>query len=152
MKQYSIIPRENPDIEELNCWISHFIAEVTTRGQVFRFLQDYKGLPRILALPRFFKRVKHVSAKFCGTCDTIYKDLRSKGIGAEVCHAPVITPEEEDKLWQSSVLTLTNPKALQRCVLFYIGKPFCIRGGQEQRDPTLCLLLIPVMIPTVSCT
>lgn len=35
----------------------------------------------------------------------------------QVC---VITPEEEDKLWQSSVLSFTNVKALQRCVSWEI--------------------------------
>ena len=62
----------------------------------------------------------------------VYRDLRSKEIEAEVCHAPVITPEE-DKLWQSSVFSVTYPKVLQRCVFFYGGKRFCICGGQEQR-------------------
>ena len=33
----------------------------------------------------------------------------------------------------SSVLKVVNPKGLQRAVFFYVGKCFCIRGGQEQR-------------------
>lgn len=31
------------------------------------------------------------------------------------------------------MLTVTNPKALQCCVFFYVGKCFYICGGQEQR-------------------
>ena len=63
---------------------------------------------------------------------TVYRELHSQGIEVEVCHAPVITPEE-DKLWLSGVLSITSPKALQRCIFFYVGKCFIIRGGQEQR-------------------
>jgi len=43
------------------------------------------------------------------------------------------SPEEEDKLWLSGILSITSPKALQRCVFFYVGKCFTIHGGQEQR-------------------
>ena len=43
-----------------------------------------------------------------GTCDTVSRELCSKQIGVEVFDAPVITPEEEDKLWLSSVLSLTS--------------------------------------------
>ena len=41
-------------------------------------------------------------------CDTVSRELCSKLIGVEVFDAPVITPEEEDKLWLSSVLSLTS--------------------------------------------
>ena len=49
-------------------------------------------------------------------------------------HAPLITADEEEKLWESSVLNITTPKGLQRAVFYYVGKCFCIRGGQEQRN------------------
>ena len=69
-----------------------------------------------------------------GTCDTVYRNLRCQGIGAEVRHAPIITPAEEEKLWLTAVLNINNPRSLQRAVFYYIGKCFCIRGGQEQRN------------------
>ena len=56
------------------------------------------------------------------------------GIGATVKHAAVISTEEEDKLWESGAIGIYSPKALSRCVFYYVGKAFCIRGGQEQRD------------------
>lgn len=31
------------------------------------------------------------------------------------------------------MINTSNPKALKRAVFFYIGKVFCIRGGEEQR-------------------
>ena len=36
-------------------------------------------------------------------------------------------------MWADGVIGITNPKALQRAVFFYVGKRFCIRGGEEQR-------------------
>ena len=41
--------------------------------------------------------------------------------------------EEEGKLWDAKVIGTSSPKALQRAVFFYIGKVFCIRGGEKQR-------------------
>ena len=45
-----------------------------------------------------------------------------------------MTSEEESMLWDSKVLGVHTPFALVRAVFFYIGKAFCIRGGQEQRQ------------------
>ena len=44
------------------------------------------------------------------------------------------TCEEEQRLWDSGVMGIASPKALQRAVFFYIGKRFCLRGGDEQRN------------------
>ena len=69
---------ENPDIHELNYWISRLVVKVQNKmGEPYpppplpprtfiRFLQDYKGtcLPRILALQCFLIRVRRTSAKF----------------------------------------------------------------------------------------
>ena len=56
-----------------------------------------------------------------------------EGVGAVVNHVAVVTPEEENKLWESKVIGVHTPLALVRAVFFYVGKVFCIRGGQEQR-------------------
>lgn len=55
-------------------------------------------------------------------------------MGAMLKHAPVITPEEEDKLWCSGAIEITSPKALGRCIFYYLRKAFCLRGGVEQRE------------------
>ena len=52
----------------------------------------------------------------------------------EVKHASFITPEEEEKLWTTEILSVKTPKGLQRAVFYYIGKRFCIQGGQKQRN------------------
>ncbi len=41
--------------------------------------------------------------------------------------------DQEQKLWDSGVFDVAQPVGLQRAVFFYIGKVFCIRGGEEQR-------------------
>ena len=72
--------------------------------------------------------------EFRSAIDCVFRRLRSEGIGTEVRHAPLVTADEEEKLWESSVLNITTPKGLQRAVFYYVGKCFCIRGGQEQRN------------------
>lgn len=67
------------------------------------------------------------------TCDSIFKQLHSKGIGAETKATPVFTAESEAKLWDTKVLSMDTPKGLLRAVFFYNGKNFCLRGGAEQR-------------------
>ena len=73
-----------------------------------------------------------------GTCDTIYRELRSQGIGVEVCHAPVITPEE--KLWLYHVWCVINsPKALQRCVFFMLESALPYVGARAESSRTIKL-------------
>ena len=75
--------------------------------------------------PRFFE--------LHGSCESVSRELRKSGVGAQVKHAPVITPEEE-KLWDSGAIGVYSPKALGRCVFYYVGKSFCLRGGEEHRS------------------
>ena len=65
-----------------------------------------------------------------------YRELREGGVGAVVGlkHAAVVSPDEEQALWDSKVVGDHDPLALQRAVVFFnVGKTFCLRGGQEQR-------------------
>ena len=38
-----------------------------------------------------------------GACDSVYRDLHTRGVGTSIWHTPVITDEEEEKLWTSGV-------------------------------------------------
>ena len=69
-----------------------------------------------------------------GALQVRYRELRESGVGAQVHHAAVVTSEEEAILWESKVIGDDSPLALQRTVFFYVGKAFCLRGGQEQRQ------------------
>ena len=68
------------------------------------------------------------------TLDTVCVSLRKEGIGAEVKHAPMISMEHEDIMWQSGVLGCSSPYPLLRAVFYLVGLHFCLRGGQEHRD------------------
>ena len=54
--------------------------------------------------------------------------------GASIRHTAIISEDEEKKLWEYDILGLDNPKSLQRAVFYFIGKRFCIRGFEEQRN------------------
>ena len=73
-------------------------------------------------------------AELRGTCERLARELRQEGVGAKVKHAAIITPEEEEKLWESGAIGIFSPEVLVRCIFYYVGKVFCLRGGQEQRD------------------
>ena len=127
----------------MNYWISRFVAEVQNRKgepyppryihQLLAGLQQYI-LDKNPNFPKLLDKQQTCFRDIRGTCDTVYRDLRSQGIGAKVRHAPIITPDEEEKLWLTEVFNINNPKALQRAVFYYNEKCFCIRGGQEQRS------------------
>ena len=42
--------------------------------------------------------------------------------------------EEENMLWDKKILGTSNPLMLQRAVFFSVGKVFCLRGGEDQRE------------------
>ena len=46
-------------------------------------------------------------------------------------HAEIITPEEEQQLWNSGVLGIYCPKTLVCAIFCYVGKTFCLCGGTE---------------------
>ena len=66
--------------------------------------------------------------------DSVYRKLQSDGVGMNVKHCEPFSREEETTLWKSGVLSISNPKCLQRAIFYYVGKHFCIRGGEEQRS------------------
>ena len=79
-------------------------------------------------------------ASFNVTLSNPYKSLRSDGVDAESRPTEPITNAEEEQLWVSIVLNTTTPKGLLRSVFFYVGKTFCLRGGQKHRDLSLTQL------------
>ena len=70
-------------------------------------------------------------AELHGTYESVSRELRESGVGAEVKHTAVIELDEEH-LWNSEVIGIYSPHALVRCVFCYVGKAFCLRRGQEQ--------------------
>ena len=60
--------------------------------------------------------------------------LRQDGIGVIKKQATPITTEEEDMLWDRSLLGDCNPQVLLDTVIWMRGLCFALRGGMELRD------------------
>ena len=81
-------------------------------------------------------RFKHLH----NTLDVLFHNLHSEGIGRQTKQAEIITSEEEEKLWQSGVMSVGYPKGLLNAAFYTVGKMFCLRGGQEHRELRLSQL------------
>lgn len=127
---------------DLNKWIPRFVNEVRrqdgnhypprTINQLLSGLQRHMiemdpFAPKILDRSRPDFRPIHLA------CDSVFHKLHTSGVGTVVRHTAVITEQEEESLWSSGILGYDSPKALQRTIFYYIGKRFCIRGGEEMR-------------------
>ena len=60
--------------------------------------------------------------------------MHSRGVGTKVRSTSIISDDEEHQLWSCGILGTDSPLTLLRTVFFYVGKRFCIRGGEEQRN------------------
>ena len=126
-----------------NCWICRFITEARRQdGTPYPGHTLYQLLAGIL---RFMRAVHAETPDFLskkdwrfrdihGMMDCVFRKLRQERVGTDVKHTAVITELEENQLWESGVLGVDTPEKLERAVFFYVGKVFCIRGGQEQRE------------------
>ena len=63
-------------------------------------------------------------------CDSELQSLHDDGIGTERKSANI---EDENRLWDSGVLSTKIPDGLQEAVFYYLGKVCCLRG-EEQRN------------------
>ena len=134
---------ETGNNEELNYWLPKFINEVRrTDGnpypprsihQLLAGLQRYM-LEQNYCLPKFLDIQNQQFRPIHGACDSVYHSLHCSGVGASIRHTAIISEDEEKKLWEYGILGLDNPKSLQRAAFYFIGKRFCIRGGEEQRN------------------
>ena len=94
-------------------------------------------LPAALYLP--FKTLGLGPAPF--QIASLPSSLGGINLRQAVLHAPaayigslVVTPQEEDLLWSTETIGTSSPLSLQRAVFYYVGKVFCLRGGEEQRS------------------
>ena len=56
------------------------------------------------------------------TCDTVFKNLLSEEVGAQVNHLKVFMPEDEDTFWDKGVFATDTPTELQSGIFYYKGK------------------------------
>ena len=123
-----------------NYWLSRFVVEAHREdGQPYpptSISNLLAGLYRECRkydpnCPNFMNR-KATFKELNGALQVRYRELRKAGVGAVVKHAAVVSPDEEQALWDSKVVDDHDPLALQRAVFFFVGKTFCLSGGQEQ--------------------
>ena len=63
--------------------------------------------------PKFFDQSDSTYHDLGRSCDTIYREFRSLGIGTEINRTPIFTMEEEEKLGYTGVFDIKNPVGLQ---------------------------------------
>ena len=123
-------------------WLCKFVAEVRkSDGSEYTPRSIYlllAGLQRSIRRSHPKEEINifsgHEFKELKKVCDAVFKKLHSKGIGSTKKSASVLGPEEEKKLWDTGVLSLSTPTGLLHAVFFYNGKNFCLRGGAEQRN------------------
>ncbi len=122
------------DCSLLSDWLAVFITEARkTDGEKFPAKTLYQLLCGVLRFmrkqdplaPNFLDQTDGRFQELRGTCESVFRQLHLSGIGANPKKAPVISREEENRLWETGVLGCSTPKALQRSVYFYLGKNFC---------------------------
>ena len=71
----------------------------------------------------------HPDFKLLVTCDNYFRELRADGVGAESQPTEPFTVEDEEKLWNTAVLSTHTPEGLLNTVFFSNGKNFNLRSG-----------------------
>ncbi len=115
----------------LNYWLSRFVTEArredgqpyppsTISGLLAGLYRNCKQYDRNCL--NFMNRKDSQFREITGALQVRYRELRESGVGAVVKHAAVVTPDEENALWESNVIGDHDPVALQRAVFFYVGK------------------------------
>ena len=76
---------------------------------------------------------EHPDFKLLVTCDNYFRELRADGVGAESQPTEPFAVEDQEKLWNTAVLSTHIPEGLLNAVFFSNGKNFILRGGEEHR-------------------
>ncbi len=131
------------DSIQLNKWLPIFITKTrkvngeayppTTLQQLLSGLQRYMRSINYAKAPISLRKIIPSFVNLHRTMDSVYRNLRCSGIGAESRQTETFSKEEERQLWDSGVLGTDNPLSLLCAVFFNNGKMFCLRGGDEHR-------------------
>ena len=85
-----------------------------------------------------------------GAIQVHYRELRTEGVGAVVKHAPTITPQEENMLWESKVIGVHTPLLLYVLFSFMLGRCFVLEGEKSRGNlnaHNLSVSTILIVIP-----
>ena len=136
---------EKPTADSLNCWLLRFVVEARREnGKPY----PPSSISDLLAgLYRYNKECNHDCPNFMNREDPTFKELTGslKVTSDNVKHAAVFSPAEENALWDLKVSSDHAPVTLQREVLFYVGKAFCLRwpGTERLENIPVCSLNRP---------
>ena len=134
---------EHPEVGALNYWLARFVVKVwQTDGEPYpasSIVNLLSGLYRYSkkctsACPNFIDRRHPTFRELNSVLQVTFCELWEKGIGTVVKHAPTVLPDKENALWESKAIRDHSPLAFQKAVFYYVGKTYCVRGGQEQRN------------------
>ena len=131
--------------EVLNKWLQVYVAETRNKiGNAYppkRCILCYVEYCDIQCMttqnveyPNFLEKKSVHFVDFHRCIDNLFRKLHDEGIGSESRHTPSISIEEDNCLWEKGILNLDTPQGLLNAVLYYNGKNFVLRGGQEHRD------------------
>ena len=79
----------------------------------------------------------HKNSRFresTGAMQARFRELRKTGIGGFVKHVPIVTPEEEDRLWSSQIMGVHSPFSTAESSVLLCWKNFLCLRGAEHRD------------------
>ena len=103
---------DNPDPKKLNHWLSRFVTEVCKQdGQPYHYSPYTSSLAenscwKQPTTPKFMDQNELVFTELHRTCDSVYRQLHSDGVGTDV-------------LWSAGVPGINNPKSLQRAIFIH---------------------------------
>ena len=136
--------------KQLNHWLSAFIVETrkvtgepyppTTLHSILSGIQRYMRSLDPLKCPNFFAKNNPTFTTLRNTMDSVFRALRKEGVGSDKKNAKPFTKEEEEQLWSSGAIGVSDPLSLLHAVFYYNGKNFCLRGGIEHRELKLSQL------------
>lgn len=126
--------------KELNDALGVFVIEVRNQaGDEYRPNTLYELITsiqhHIRANGRFINLLDDMEfASMRQRLDSKMKELSRKGIGLDKKKADVISVQQEEALWQKTILGLNSPQKLLDTVVYTFGLNFALRAGQEHRQ------------------
>ncbi|XP_066285874.1 transcriptional regulator QRICH1-like [Branchiostoma lanceolatum] len=142
---FIIVPTElkHASHAEMDFWLTKFIFEIRKiDGEPYPPATLYSLVSGLMRHFRedlnrhdmnFLDRKDIRFAEFRKALDARMKELTSAGVGVKKKQADPLTPDDEDRLWQSNAISLSTSQGLSYGVYFYNCKIFGLRAMDEHQ-------------------